>query len=63
MPFLLEHRIIDICGLVIGCFDFITAILASSAPIILGRINDEYAWFADTKVIIYIITTSFIFLL
>jgi len=61
MPFILNTKIIDTCAFIVGGFDLITAILAALSPIIFGRIEEEYAWFADTKVILYVIMTSVIF--
>jgi hypothetical protein len=52
-----------VCAIIVGVFNFITAILAALAPIILGwKHSDEWAWNADTKVVIYVIVCSIIFL-
>jgi len=61
MPFILNTKIIDTCAFIVGGFDLITAILAALSPIIFGRIEEDYAWYADTKVILYVIMTSVIF--
>jgi len=61
MPFILNTKIIDICSIIVGAFDLITAVLAASAPIIYGRENESWAWFADTKVLLYTIMCSLIF--
>jgi hypothetical protein len=41
MPLTLQTKVIDICAIIIGVFDFITAILAALAPIVFGQRHEE----------------------
>jgi hypothetical protein len=36
VPIILATKVIDVCAIIVGVFNFITAILAALAPIILG---------------------------
>jgi hypothetical protein len=67
MPIITLNRAIDICSIIVGIFNFFTAVFAALAPIYMHfykeQENNEAAWKADQKVILYIIMAALIFLM
>jgi hypothetical protein len=41
IPIILSSKTIDVCAIIVGIFNFVTAILAAAAPIILGWSHTE----------------------
>jgi len=62
MPIIVHSKTIDIMTILVGVFNFFTAILAALAPIVYHK-NEDYSFNEDEKVIIYIGICATIFLI
>ncbi|GMO14874.1 MAG: hypothetical protein Ta2E_05470 [Mycoplasmoidaceae bacterium] len=56
-------KVTDTCTIIVGVVSFVATALGAVAPIILGWNLETRAWYADTKIVLYVFVTATIFLL